>query len=276
LVERGGDQEVERAAGTDGFCLHAHPGSLDRDALRDLAVRFDRHLQTLPEWRGRGMEELSFMRDVETRSTLQSELLGMLDDFFSTTLPAFRPVLPNLLVKRANSPGGMIVPHRDMAIVDETKGEASLQVWIPLIDVDRSNGALRVMPRSHRLRDPIRALGDSLAVDATTSELEERMTSVSMRAGDVLVFHGRTIHSSPPNTTSMDRPAIGCMLARRDAPLVLYSRVAETRVRRFCPTDEQLRLLRFDLPTPALAGGEILEEPRPRRTLHELDEAMSG
>ncbi|MFB7609780.1 phytanoyl-CoA dioxygenase family protein [Streptomyces gardneri] len=82
--------------------------------------------------------------------------------------------------------------------------ETCLAAWIAVDDCDAANGALAVVPGSHRME----------VVCPETADAEQSFTSglvrppagldvvqTVMRAGDVLFFHGNTVHGSLPNTT---------------------------------------------------------------------------
>ena len=87
--------------------------------------------------------------------------------------------------------------------------ETVLTVWIPLVDVDETNGCLKLVKGSNRhgaipfKRDndrqwqPIRAINDYGEV-----------TTIPMTAGDVLIFNNLTLHTGGNNTTNTVRWSI--------------------------------------------------------------------
>ncbi|MET3807950.1 ectoine hydroxylase-related dioxygenase (phytanoyl-CoA dioxygenase family) [Nakamurella sp. UYEF19] len=85
--------------------------------------------------------------------------------------------------------------------------ETCLAAWIAIDDCDGGNGALSVVPGSHRME--VVCPEESDASESFTRGLvrpPEGMTAVQteMNAGDVLFFHGSLVHGSLPNT-SLDR-----------------------------------------------------------------------
>lgn len=83
--------------------------------------------------------------------------------------------------------------------------ETCLAVWIAVDDCDETNGALKVVPGSHRYE-----LVCPKEADTSTSftnagiELPEGMTPVQtkMHGGDALFFHGSLVHGSDPNRST--------------------------------------------------------------------------
>lgn len=85
--------------------------------------------------------------------------------------------------------------------------ETCLAAWIAIDDCDGENGALSIVPGSHRME--VVCPEESDARESFTRGLvrpPEGMTAVQtqMKAGDVLFFHGSLVHGSLPNT-SVDR-----------------------------------------------------------------------
>ena len=76
---------------------------------------------------------------------------------------------------------------------------------IAVDDADAENGALSVVRGSHRMHAFARhSIGteDFLFPEAFEQPPQSELVLVPMRAGDVLVFHGSSLHSSQPNRTS--------------------------------------------------------------------------
>ncbi|MBP2356132.1 ectoine hydroxylase-related dioxygenase (phytanoyl-CoA dioxygenase family) [Kribbella aluminosa] len=83
--------------------------------------------------------------------------------------------------------------------------ETCLAAWIAIDDCDAENGALSVVPGSHTME--VVCPDEADAEESFTRGLvrppagmEARQTR--MRAGDVLFFHGSTVHGSLPNTSA--------------------------------------------------------------------------
>lgn len=112
--------------------------------------------------------------------------------------------------------------HQDWNVVDETKHE-SVNVWVPLHDVDKESGALWVVKKSHKINRPVRGAGYLFPeYGAHFNALEEQAVSVKLKAGEAIVFYHSMIHGSPPNTVGVNRKAACFTLLQKDVPLCIY------------------------------------------------------
>ena len=86
-----------------------------------------------------------------------------------------------------------------------------------LVDTDRANGCLRIIPGSHRKRHPLHDQLGSAHSDASrrmddpdaalySSVPDER--DLPARAGDLVLGDGRALHAAHANTTACERPLI--------------------------------------------------------------------
>jgi phytanoyl-CoA hydroxylase len=113
-------------------------------------------------------------------------------------------VVPQRLMNGLNVAVGW---HQDMGVVNEEADETTMiSVWLAVSDANIENGCLQVVPGSHR--------GD-LAIHCNFAEGKRQYFQVNipdpvvppnhrplpMKAGDVLFFHKKLMHSSLPNTT---------------------------------------------------------------------------
>jgi ectoine hydroxylase-related dioxygenase (phytanoyl-CoA dioxygenase family) len=90
-------------------------------------------------------------------------------------------------------------------------------LWM-LDDFRPDNGALRVVPGSHRYRRlPAEALADPLA-DHSEQVL------VTGRAGSVVILNAHMWHAGTPNRSDRPRTALHAFYCRRDKPQQQYQR----------------------------------------------------
>ena len=99
-------------------------------------------------------------------------------------------------------------------------------VWMPLVDTDEHNGALWVVPGSHRLGLIEHASAEVNPV-LREAKFDEKAACVPLEAGCAVAFTGLTLHGSGPNRSDAARPA---MFVRYGPPgLVLDPDVPEAR-----------------------------------------------
>lgn len=92
------------------------------------------------------------------------------------------------------------------------KGLHKINAWIALDDVDTTNGALKLVPGSHR--QPVEhynthdvSKGFTNRIDSAQID-ESQVATAEIPAGSVIFFHDLTLHASHPNTSGRDRWAI--------------------------------------------------------------------
>ncbi|MEK3912707.1 phytanoyl-CoA dioxygenase family protein [Paenibacillus sp. FSL H7-0331] len=104
--------------------------------------------------------------------------------------------------------GGAEKPwHQDMAYGNLTYEKPVIGVWIALDPAGADNGCMHVIPRSH-MEGPVPhyAVRDWQVCD--TSVRVEQDVIVPLAPGGVLIFHGMTLHGTPPNFSEKRRRSL--------------------------------------------------------------------
>lgn len=137
------------------------------------------------------------------------------------TFKDYRAISQQFIAKR-KGPETTFPIHQDWSIVDEYKYR-SFNLWIPLQDVDESNGAMWIVKGSHNIKRKIRGAGYLFPnYYPALEELKRHMTSYSMKAGEALLFFHNTLHGSPYNANDGYRVATQISIIPEDAPLQVY------------------------------------------------------
>ena len=100
-------------------------------------------------------------------------------------------------------------PHHDQPYwpIKETN---TVTAWIPLCDIDASNGQLGFYPGSHKLKDQkfiniFSGKVDDKDFQETTSLDSKEIRYQTLKAGDVSFHHGLTFHRAKANVSNKDR-----------------------------------------------------------------------
>jgi len=159
--------------------------------------------------------------DLDYKTTIRDGIRQITEQAFKRNFKNYRTLTEQFIVKKRGEETTFHV-HQDWAIVDEEK-YFSLNMWIPLHDVDENNGAMWIVKGSHKIDYKVRGAG-ILFPNYTIfmEDLEPYITSYPMKAGEALVFYHRTLHGSPYNKTSPWRKVVQVSLLPANAPLQIY------------------------------------------------------
>jgi ectoine hydroxylase-related dioxygenase (phytanoyl-CoA dioxygenase family) len=134
-----------------------------------------------------------------------------------------KPHLGSFLVK-APGEDSYTYPHQDWTFV-ESPPYVSVTVWIALVDIDETNGALGFVKGSHSFFDkPVGSPSPDFQTCTQGHEamLYEYLEFVPLKAGEAVAFDNRTIHGATPNRTSALRTAVAIGMTPVEAPLCHY------------------------------------------------------
>jgi len=157
-------------------------------------------------------EELVKEVGARIKEVLAPKTSGLLDDcqIFTASYVIKEPGLQNI-----------VPPHQDWTFVDENEF-CSATVWTALVDVNEQNGALGVIPGSHKIFNHKR----SSPSPQSKSPLADHIFTlfpfvevIDMKAGESLIFDNRLIHASPPNLSDQARIAVGIGITQSEAKL---------------------------------------------------------
>ena len=87
-----------------------------------------------------------------------------------------------------------VFPHQDWRSMQGSLD--SVVIWVPLMDINKSNGALRILPGSHKLGLLADEMEDGFGKVDMTDEMKNNMIDVEVKAGDALIFSSFLIHES--------------------------------------------------------------------------------
>ncbi len=183
----------------------------------------------------KGFSSTIYNQDVALKKKTSDAIFRLLNEQVKNHFQDFRPLGCSFLCKTPGEDSFMPV-HQDWTVVDETKF-ASVTIWIPLCDVDEKNGAMRVLPGSHRFSDALRSPTLPGAFQSLNDEIYRRMKWVKVKAGEAVIFNHALLHASPPNLSNSDRVIATYGLVPKDAELVFYHRNENGKVEKYTVPD---------------------------------------
>lgn len=188
---------------------------LDADLLIQLRELYD-SLDIDP-----GHDFLATSNDLERPEArrVHDRIVELLAPRLEQVVPGHTPFLSGFISKGAAA-GGTTAFHQDLSYTDEREHRTTL-LWIPLVDVDETSGALQVVPGSHRLAEGPRPSGlEQLPTAALQDEWAERAVTATLAAGQAVVYDAALVHGAHTNTVEVVRPAVAVALAPTGADLV--------------------------------------------------------
>lgn len=135
-------------------------------------------------------------------------------------LKGYRMLTGGLLAKPAGA--SSLSMHCDRTMLLDID-QVVLNVWCLRIDVDDGNGALALVPGSHRLVPNIEAAHARPFFADYGDLLTDLSVSLLLDAGEAVVFDYRTIYGSRANRSSRQRPANSSACIPQDAHAVTYA-----------------------------------------------------
>lgn len=177
---------------------------LTPDEVADLAAKF----WALPAAMGEPAFASTIMsRDSAYRLAVSKIIKNAFERAVNETFDDTQVFLGNFNLKYPGTPSGTVDMHQDPSFVDE-KLFTSLVIWVPLIDTTPQNGALQVIPGSHRILTQPRCGGQGFPYIHLERTLLERFgTQLPMKAGQAYIANPALFHYSPPNMGSAPRIA---------------------------------------------------------------------
>jgi hypothetical protein len=140
--------------------------------------------------------------------------------------PRITRVLPSMMfatgsfhVKAPHS--GIVGLHRDWTLT-ETPSELAYNAWLPLVDVDEHNGALRVVPCSHQVTLQLSTAKLAPYYASYVQAVQAIATLVPSKAGQAIVYDSRLLHWSADNESAEIRPAVGIGLIPKGTRPAFY------------------------------------------------------
>ncbi len=155
---------------------------------------------------------------------VEKVLVPLVSEYFAN----FEVAVALMFLKRpCSTADGCVRVHCDPTLLPDESSQRHINFWMPLVDVDATNGALWMVPHSHVVFPPANAISIPPAFTNIQNELSRYAECVPMRAGELLVFDNRMPHYSMQNLSDSDRPALVLSIVPREAEFISLYRPPE-------------------------------------------------
>ena len=207
------DDEIQNRFEKDGYVILPFYTEEEMVELRAL-------YQELHPKNELGFFPSTFSTDKEYRKVADREIRRLCERSMSLYLQDYKTVLGAFIAKNPGPESGMCV-HQDMSLVDESRF-SGINIWVPLIDLTIQNGALFVLPGSHRIFPTYRGSTIPEYFQAVNEQVIDYLTPVEIKAGEAVFFDQSIIHFSPPNYSSEVRVVTNTYFTHKDAEYRTY------------------------------------------------------
>jgi ectoine hydroxylase-related dioxygenase (phytanoyl-CoA dioxygenase family) len=110
-------------------------------------------------------------------------------------------------IKKAFTSGDIDL-HADSSLLLNHQLEPHYAIWVPLIDVDESNGTLTVIPHSHKINRAFFAASLGGYHKDHLDWLRKFEVPIKLKAGQAIIFDNNLLHNSTANKSAFDRLCI--------------------------------------------------------------------
>ena len=163
----------------------------------------------------KGFYPSTFSKDKNYRVKADEEIRRIGNDWMAQNLVDYKVMCGSFIVKYPGLESKMGT-HQDMTLVDETRF-TGINIWCPLIDLNDTNGVLKVIPGSHRIVPTYRGSTIAGLYDDVQTEIVEYGQPVYLKAGQAVIFDQSIIHFSPANVSDNIRITTNTYFTNKDA-----------------------------------------------------------
>lgn len=207
------DPELTERLAENGFATFDLLREFDIEALKQI---FTEHHSTPPE----GFYATTHLDDKEKRKMLSDQAMAILACRIESHFENIE-LLGGAFISKAPGEKGTLPLHQDWNLVDE-KLARSYNLWIPLVDMNEVNGAMRILVGSHSKQETFRGPNVPPVLYPISSEVDQHMVSLNMQVGEAVLYDHALWHSSPQNQTNELRLAFVLGVVPKEAELKYY------------------------------------------------------
>lgn len=164
-----------------------------------------------------GMFYSMYSKDKAYRKRIHTNIQQILAPVFEKHFQKYKNVVNTFVVKLPGEKSEFYL-HQDTTSLDEFK-HSPLSLWIPLQNVDESNGTIALIEKTHWFFSPFRGVSFSFPFRKINQSIKKYLKPIQLELGEVLFFDNRLVHNSLPNFSEGARIAIVCGIFPESAEL---------------------------------------------------------
>jgi len=223
------DPQRQETLERQGFLVVPLFGEAEAAGLLDRLERLEREAPEAPMPPDEALRKSFFHPDLDYRTRVDALGREALAGPLSELIDNYRIVACGQFTKRPNAKEMAI--HRDWTMMRDP-ALAALNIWCPLVPVDRGNGTLALLPGSHRLPN-VETPGVRPFYEDYPDALKKRSVSFALRPGEAVIFDNRLLHWSTANRTDEPRPVLRAVAVPEGERIVFYRLDQESGGKRF-------------------------------------------
>lgn len=204
------DQANQEKLNNEGFVI------LDFLTLEEVGHLLNFFTETHPQGVS-GFYTSTFAKDTDYRKKVDEEIRKIMQRGLENYFSDYRVHCGSFIAKGADEKSKLKL-HQDMSLVDEST-YTGINIWIPLVDLSPNNGAIELLPRSHRIFKTYRGASLPDIYDGIEETVHSYMKPLYLKAGQSVVFDQSIIHYSPANKSGYVRPVINTFITHKDASI---------------------------------------------------------
>ena len=260
MVKLFNDPELQARFERDGYAVMPF---IDMDGVKQIEKLF---YEMHDKWPG-GFYATSFNPEDEFKQKIFDKAEEVLAPKVDAMFHDIKKLGGCFLVK---TPGvdSKVEVHQDWLVVDEDK-YCTITLWIPLVDTNEENGAIRVLPGSHKFFNVPRGTTIPVPYNGHQQMLWDQMITLPMKAGEVFILNHALLHASSPNLSNKERVVITYGLAPREAQMLLYHGNKEGKIEKYEMPDDMFQRY-YNIGEAPLFGTKVAEFDNPVTTMSEL------
>lgn len=188
----------------------------------EVSVLTQAYYDTKGNFEGRNFHSTMFADNADYRKKISEEISKVILPKVTSLLNAYKLLFANYIVKEV-SPDTKVGIHQDWNFTSPE--HISVNIWIPLTNINETNGMFYGLKGSHKTFKNIRytPYADGM-YNNLEAYIKQHSSAYTLMAGEALIYHGALVHYSDPNLSNQVRMAVGAALIPENSPNLHYYR----------------------------------------------------